>query len=296
MPIHSPWPLNRQSRRLLLPPTVCQALARHPLSHELYPQALGYYREAAGHAMHREAREHEDHLLLYCAQGQGEVGWSDGSGERLQTVGPGTLVVLPAGVAHRYAARAGQPWSLFWVHIAGPASAAFLAELLQGETAVACTPGPALLADFQALLALPREGFALPPLLRAASQLRVLLLHAASLVGREPARRGRFDVEAVQAYLQAHLAGPLTLEQLARAFGYERFHFAKTYKRLTGRAPLAHFLQLKMEQAARLLGDSEVSVGEVARLLGYEDPHYFSRQFRQVMGVAPSVYRALKRG
>lgn len=348
MPIHSPWPLNPDSRRWLVPPAACAAVARHPLGHELQVEALGYYRHAAGHAMAREAVEHVDHLLLYCVQGQGEVGWAapasaaraadrsageatrvparadDGGDGRVGAagsresgqgvsaakghagaerlveeslpVGPGTLVLLPVGVAHHYRAHAEQPWSLYWVHFDGPRAPDFLAPLLQGRPALAAPVGLGLVPDFQALLGLTREGFALPPLLHAANTLRALLTHAALLAPRHQARRGRFDVWAVQAYMQAHLDEPLTLDQLAEAFGFERFHFAKTYRRLTGRAPLTHFLHLKMERAARLLDSGELRVSEVARVLGYDDAHYFSRQFRRLMGVAPSEYRALKRG
>lgn len=325
MPIHSPWPLNPDSRRWLLPPAACQALSRHPLGRELWPEALGYYRQAAGHAMQREAAEHGDHLLLYCVQGHGDVGWEAATrperagaasgpgrasagaaapaasgrlaeGEQSERVGAGTLVLLPAGVAHHYRADAGQPWSLYWVHFAGPAASDFLAPLLGGRRAAACQVGLGLVPDFQALIALSREGFVLPPLLHAANALRALLTHAALLAPKQQARRSRFDVWAIQAYMQAHLDEPLTLDQLADAFGFERFHFAKTYRRLTGRAPLTHFLHLKMERAARLLDSGELRVSEVAGVLGYEDAHYFSRQFRRLMGVAPSEYRALKRG
>lgn len=301
MPIPSPWPLNPDSRRWLVPPAVRQALARHPLSHELWPEALGYYRQAAGHAMQRDAGEHEDHLLLYCVQGHGEVVWEGGGAtpapdRHSEPVGPGSLVLLPAGVAHHYRASAEQPWSLYWVHFAGSGADDFLAPLLEGKAAATCHPGLGLVPDFQALLALTKEGFVLPPLLHAANTLRALLTHAALLAPRHQSRRGRFDVWAVQAYMQAHLDEALTLDQLADAFGFERFHFAKTYRRLTGRAPLTHFLHLKMERAARLLDGGELRVSEVARVLGYEDAHYFSRQFRRLMGVAPSEYRGMKRG
>lgn len=320
MPIHSPWPLNPDSRRWLLPPAACAALSRHPLGHELWPGALGVYRQAAGHAMAREAAEHGDHLLLYCVQGRGEVRWAApvapvpadagaasaakrpvppapaALGMAPVPVGPGTLVVLPAGVAHAYRADPGEPWTLYWVHFDGPRAADFLAPLLEGEPALAGAVGLGLVPDFEALMARSKEGFVLPSLLHAANLLRALLTHAALLAQRHQARRGRFDVWAVQAWMQAHLDEPITLDQLAEAFGYERFHFAKTYRRLTGRAPLTHFLHLKMERAARLLDGGELRVGEVARVLGYDDAHYFSRQFRRLMGVAPSEYRALKRG
>lgn len=324
MPIHSPWPLNPDSRRWLLPPAACAALSRHPLAHELWPEALGVYRQAAGHAMARDADEHGDHLLLYCVQGRGEVRWDPapslvGAASAAKplragrlalatapasldldapavAVGPGTLVVLPAGVGHAYQADPDEPWTLYWVHFDGPRAADFLAPLLEGGPALAGAVGLGLVPDFEALMARTREGFVLPSLLHAANTLRALLTHAALLAQRHQARRGRFDVWAVQAYMQAHLDEPLTLDQLAEAFGYERFHFAKTYRRLTGRAPLTHFLHLKMERAARLLDGGELRVGEVARVLGYDDAHYFSRQFRRLMGVAPSEYRALKRG
>lgn len=292
MPIPSPWPLNARSQRWLAPPAACRELARHPLSRELHLEALGFYRRAAGHAMRRAAREHEDHLLLYCVQGQGEVSWGDG----VEPVGAGTMVLLPAGMAHAYAAARAQPWSLYWAHFAGHAAAAFMAPLLQGRPALACPVGPGLVPDFQALLAQTRQGLALPSLVHAASLLRALLTHAQLLALRRPARQGRFDLEAVQAYMRAHLDEALTLDRLADAFGFERFHFAKTYRRLAGGAPLAHFLQFRMERAAQLLDGGEMRVGEVARALGYEDAHYFSRQFRQRLGVAPSVYRGMKRG
>lgn len=308
MPIHSPWSLNPDSRRWLVPPAARAALARHPLGHELWPEALGVYRQAAGHAMARGAGEHEDHLLLYCVAGQGEVSWEDAAGGRdggdgasaspggAVPVVPGTLVLLPAGVAHAYQADARQPWTLYWVHFAGPRAADFLAPLLAGRAAAAALVGMGLVPDFEALLARTREGFVLPSLLHAANTLRALLTHAALLAPRHQARRGRFDVWAVQAWMQAHLDEPVTLDQLAAAFGFERFHFAKTYRRLTGRAPLTHFLHLKMERAARLLDGGELRVSEVAAVLGYDDAHYFSRQFRRLMGVSPSAYRALKRG
>ena len=65
--------------------------------------------------------EHDDCLLLYCTAGHG---WLEAEGAR-DTIRPGTLVVLPPGVAHRYAADERDPWTLWWVHFAGEATSAW---------------------------------------------------------------------------------------------------------------------------------------------------------------------------
>jgi AraC-like DNA-binding protein len=52
-----------------------------------------------------------------------------------------------------------------------------------------------------------------------------------------------------------------------------------------------YMLQLRMSQARRLLGDSDLPIKQVADQLGYRDVFYFSRQFRQITGVPPAAYR-----
>ena len=103
-------------------------------------------------------------------------------------------------------------------------------------------------------------------------------------------------VDAVQAVMRSHLHGSLNLDELAAQFKLSRFHFAKTYRALTGHAPIQDFIQLKMAQACRLLDQGSLEVRQIAEQLGYDDPYYFSRLFRKVVGMAPSHYRALHQG
>jgi len=49
---------------------------------------------------------------------------------------------------------------------------------------------------------------------------------------------------------------------------------------------------MRLEHAARLLGEGDVQVQEVAHAVGYEDAGYFSKLFRQAYGVPPSEYAA----
>ncbi len=294
MPLVSSWPLGSGSLRYIIPPFALSALAEDARSHDCYPEAMGYYEAASGHAMQRSPAEHEDHLLLYCVQGRArlEVGRT---GLLIQ---PGMLVVMPAGQGHAYRADDSHPWSLYWVHAGGQAVLDFLQPLLAGQQHAVLSLGvrPALVSDWRALLEMRSPGFEPAALQLAAARLRQLLAHMALLAGRGAGPRSRLDVAAVQQHMQLHLTEALTLEALAAVAGMEKFHFAKTFKRLTGQSPLQHFLHLRMTRACEWLDMGEESIGEIAQRLGYGDAPYFSRQFRQVIGMAPSAYRALKRG
>ena len=59
---------------------------------------------------------------------------------------------------------------------------------------------------------------------------------------------------------------------------------------------MAHFTQLKVRSACRLLDLSEKPIKVIALETGYSDPYYFSRVFKKAMGVSPDHYRAIKKG
>ncbi|HHY58568.1 MAG TPA: helix-turn-helix transcriptional regulator, partial [Chloroflexi bacterium] len=63
-------------------------------------------------------------------------------------------------------------------------------------------------------------------------------------------------------------------------------------KQQTGHSPIAYFNQLKMQHACTLLTITGLSVKEVAHALGYADAYYFSRLFKQHIGVAPRQFRS----
>jgi AraC family transcriptional regulator of arabinose operon len=53
-----------------------------------------------------------------------------------------------------------------------------------------------------------------------------------------------------------------------------------------------YFIHLKIQEACKLLVLSRLSISEIAYELGYEDPYYFSRIFKKVMGTSPLQYRS----
>jgi AraC-like DNA-binding protein len=110
-------------------------------------------------------------------------------------------------------------------------------------------------------------------------------------------RSSRFhSVETSLAFLRSNLHRPLPLAEMASHAGLSESHFSRVFKAQTGHAPLDYFILLKMQHACALLGVTDMRVKEVAAAVGYADPYYFSRLFKQVIGVSPREYRSAPKG
>lgn len=284
--ITSGWPLPEKGIRILVPEPLTKLLSTHPLSRDLYPLAAGYYPRAAGHNMHR--RSHGDNLLAYCTEGGGTLHTESGD----WSVQSGDLIVLPAGTSHSYAADRAKPWSLYWVHYAGELAPQYTEFLGLNQPVAPIGVQPRLLADFEALFALRSTGLNERALVHTASILKAMLTDIATLITAHGVSRGtRIDLDLIQQIMQRRLDRELNLDALAHAANLSKFHFVRKFKQLTGHAPIQHFIQLKMQHACQLLDSTQEPIKRIANRVGYNDPHYFSRLFKRVIGVSPQQYR-----
>jgi AraC-like DNA-binding protein len=90
-----------------------------------------------------------------------------------------------------------------------------------------------------------------------------------------------------------HLDKHLHVAKLASLVNISPSHFFALFKRRTGCAPIDFFIRLRMQHACQLLDETSLNVKEIAAVLGYDDPFYFSRTFKAVNEVSPSDYRMM---
>ncbi|WFF41090.1 AraC family transcriptional regulator [Salinicola endophyticus] len=283
----SPWPLPLSGRRVVIPQTAIAALETHPLCRECLPHGVGLYPHAAGHHMQRSAPR--DHLLIYCEAGSGMVECAG----KLSPVRAGDVLLLRPQRGHRYRANPRDPWTIYWVHLGGTAAADYFDAIAEPQDEVCIKIGrhPRIVAEWELLLSVVTR-FRTLPLIHAANQLKALLTYIALVRHQRDARHAALDVSRVNAWLQAHLDRRVELATLVDATSeLSRCQFIREYKRQTGQTPMQAFQHFKISRACYLLDVTTLSVGQIAADLGYDDPYYFSRQFKKVMGVAPRDYR-----
>jgi AraC family transcriptional regulator len=103
----------------------------------------------------------------------------------------------------------------------------------------------------------------------------------------ESARLGR-----VEEYLRAHLAGPVSLGDLAAVAGCSTFQLIRFCKSHWGETPIRRLTRLRMERARDLLRHSDASIIAISLECGYGNATHFATAFRRSVGMSPSNYRA----
>jgi AraC family transcriptional regulator, arabinose operon regulatory protein len=96
-------------------------------------------------------------------------------------------------------------------------------------------------------------------------------------------------------FMQEHLVENISLGDLSKQYNYSVSRFSNLFKQKTGYAPIDYFLQMKMQKACQQLDFTTDSIKSIAYEMGFDDPYYFSKRFRTVIGMSPKKYRMMKK-
>ena len=88
--------------------------------------------------------------------------------------------------------------------------------------------------------------------------------------------------------------GNLIVDDLVKEMAVSRSVFFKKLKSLTGFAPVEFIREVRINRAVQLIDTGEYSITQISYMVGINDPRYFSKCFKQKMGMTPSEYRDSK--
>ncbi len=94
--------------------------------------------------------------------------------------------------------------------------------------------------------------------------------------------------------MRDNLGERLTIDDLARAAMFSKFHFTRVFLRVTGLSPGRFLSALRLAEAKRLLATTVISVADISHQVGYNSVGTFSARFSGSVGVSPSGYRQLR--
>ena len=99
------------------------------------------------------------------------------------------------------------------------------------------------------------------------------------------------SVVPVKAWLDAHYAEKITLDDLSARFFVNKYYLTRVFKEHYGQSINAYLLGVRITRAKQLLRFTDKSVEEIGLECGLGALHYFSRVFKEVEGMPPSKYR-----
>lgn len=101
-----------------------------------------------------------------------------------------------------------------------------------------------------------------------------------------------FRLRKLATWALDHLAEPITLSTLAQVDGSSPSTIVRLFQLHLSTTPIRWLTQQRIERACVFLASTSLSVSQVASTVGFTDPYYFSRTFKQYLGVAPRAWRS----
>ncbi|MBA2712038.1 MAG: helix-turn-helix transcriptional regulator [Rubrobacteraceae bacterium] len=131
-----------------------------------------------------------------------------------------------------------------------------------------------------------------------ANMLALHLLRSHSSLGHRSRRRvgsetgfSRQALSQATDYINDNLPDKLTLAEISGSAHMSPHHFARSFKAETGLSPHQYVIQRRVERARALLSDSDLTLAEVARAVGFANHSHLSSHVRRVLGVSPGALR-----
>jgi AraC-like DNA-binding protein len=194
---------------------------------------------------------------------------------------PGPRTKLHPAPGHRF-------WEHRYAAFKGPLATRWAAEGLLLQEPQPAPHGKRDDREFDELLALlkrsDRWGLA-----RAINQLERILLGLAEARAQE--RRRDPWLENVLTTFDEHPEYAFDYGRLAKESGMALSTFRRRFRQAAGTPLHTYALQCRTAAARKLLGETDLSIKQIAEQLGYNDVYFFSRQFRKQTGVPPGAYR-----
>lgn len=102
------------------------------------------------------------------------------------------------------------------------------------------------------------------------------------------------EVEETIHYLHREYSKDIRIERLAEQTALSRWKYNDMFKKMTGKTPVQYLTELRIDRAKQLLIGSDQRLKEIAEQTGFRDEYYFSRRFKQAVGVSPTQFVRLQ--
>jgi AraC family transcriptional regulator of arabinose operon len=276
-------------RMIVLPPDVKKVVVKNPLIKGLYLTAVGYYPRASQHDRERKAGCPQ-YILLYCVDGSGYIH----IGKKKHILKPNTYFIIPKGVPHHYGTDKTDPWSIYWVHFGGEnASLLYARYTREVEVEVQFIPYYEHRIElFNLILSLLESNYSI----RNIELTNLVLLEFLSSfiynIELYPSYYTADHINSSIEFMKENLDKTYSIQELADRLFYSVSHYSDLFKKKTGFSPIRYFNQLKIQKSCQYLYFTDMNIKEICGKVGIEDPYYFSRMFKNLMGLSPAKYRS----
>lgn len=125
------------------------------------------------------------------------------------------------------------------------------------------------------------------------SYLKETILKSFKTAAEEKRQADHKPIRVAKEYIRENYSRPVTLEEVSAIAGFNPSYFSTLFKKETGSTFLEFLSETRMEQAKKLLKETDHSVAVICGQVGYSDVKYFTKSFIKYSGIKPNEYRKL---
>ena len=126
---------------------------------------------------------------------------------------------------------------------------------------------------------------------QALSILYKLYVNAIKSENKEYVQKNEIFSKITDVIFKHYTEPDFTVSTLASDIGLSDVHLRRIFKATVNTSPIKYINHLRLEKAKNMLTTSNYSIAEIALSVGFSDPYYFSRVFKQELGISPSEYK-----
>lgn len=211
-------------------------------------------------------------------------------------INAGQIFLLPPNIVVYYYANSNMPWCYAWATFQGKKAEYYLEKAgFSSDVLVrSCNIHP---GDFAAIIhkmLLSNTSSYRDGLMRTSYLYQLFSLLVSS---NEVARKNKLTIEqqiqyAVQ-YMEYNYNSDIQISDITNYLGLSRCYFSREFHRQMNCSPREYLLNYRIEEAKRLLCNTQLSITDIAQRVGYKDTFSFSRIFHKKTSLSPSNYRSM---
>ncbi len=111
--------------------------------------------------------------------------------------------------------------------------------------------------------------------------------------GRKNENTQEFYVNKAIEYIEMNYSRKIKITDIAAYIGLDRSYLGAIFKEYTDKSLQQFLLEQRINKACRLMKNSELTISDISRSVGYDDPLHFSKMFKRIKRLSPKMFRSI---
>ena len=255
----------------------------------LYVQETGIM--TADHAKATKINHFNSYLFIYVLNGSGTIEFENGD---IRKISAGQCAVMDCRYPHSYKRDENEPWELLWVHFNGVSAQYYFSKFEDKKCNVFVPQNPDnIMLILSQIVYCNSHKTEHTELLNSKflTDLLTTVIANYRIYDEDESDKDLCKIEAIKEYIDNNFTRKLNLDHIADTFHINKFNLIREFKKNYNITIIQYIINKKMEQAKDLLSHTNKSIEEISELCGFNDPSYFSKQFKKIENITCLNYR-----